>query len=172
MTEGSYTNTSADLWLLEQIQFCLQHNLNASLQTNPCMEWVIAGKSGRYLTRDIPECVSRNYGFSSSFRHRNLADDDELVQQCVLLGEPVAELLWMTAWQACSKPLEGLGDSAGRLLIMPPDALLERYPGLQPMVDLMRRQPMAAAELARKTAVPESIARRFVESARCAGALA
>ena len=94
MTDTSQATGSAELWLLEQIQFCLQHNLNASLQTNPCVELVVAGEAQKYLAVDIPECVSQNVSQRSSFRHRHLNPDDELLHHCLQQGSPINELVW------------------------------------------------------------------------------
>jgi len=173
MANDASLTVSAEQWLLEQIRFCKQHGLNASLQTNHCVEWIVAGEAQLYIAVDIPECVSRNYATSRRFRHRNLSPDDELLQRCLKQGDPLSELLWLVAWQSA----EDLEDTAigSRLIRRPPPRLIEQYPDIAILADALEQnggQIFDLQQLSRESRLAEDVVRRFMMSARVAGALA
>ncbi|MDO6680996.1 MULTISPECIES: hypothetical protein [unclassified Oceanobacter] len=177
MSDRAFQWAGAEFWLLEQVQFCLQHQLNASLQTSHHGEIIVAGGAQRFIEHDIPECVTRHFSPSSSFKHRSLSADDPMALQA-LIGRPVRELLWRCGWQAWhGEPLPGAcPDCCGRMVLMPDDSLFDAVvetegPVIRQLAWLLSRQAMTARQLANRSGAPAALAERFFAAAECAGLL-
>ena len=103
MAAAEQPDLCRDCWVLEQVQFCIEHRLNSLLLVEPACELVIDGKTGRYakrLARTVKSKWSLAKGLGSfSLRQSTLKDDDPSVQEVRKKGRPLDELLWQCAWK-------------------------------------------------------------------------
>ncbi|MFK4754023.1 hypothetical protein [Oceanobacter antarcticus] len=177
MSEIAVQLAGSELWLLEQVQFCLQHELNASLQTSHYLAIIVAGGARRFVECEIPECITRHYRQASSFRHCSLSADDPLVGRA-LAGQPVSELLWRCAWQAWNGDVlpGGSFNRRGRLRALPAahllvEGLTAERELIQQLAKLLYQQALTSRQLADLSGAPDALAERFFATAECAGLL-
>jgi len=109
MAAAEQPDLCRDGWVLEQVQFCMEHHLNSSLLIEPACELVIAGAEGRYIKR-LARTVKSKWSLARgkghfSLRHSSLPDDDPIVDEVKKTGRPLSELLWQCAWHWSSGQL-------------------------------------------------------------------
>lgn len=95
-------------WLYEQIRFCMDHALDAVLQTSHEFDYVVLGREQLYFRREsiLPEAVRRN--FPVTFRHKTIGDQPEIRNLALEQGRPLSELIWSCAWHMSESSLTGL----------------------------------------------------------------
>lgn len=175
MAVAEQPNPCRECWVLEQVQFCIEHRLNSLLLVDPACELVIDGKTGRYarrLARTVKSKWSLSKGLGSfSQRQSTLKDDDPSVQEVRKQGRPLDELLWQCAWKM----------SNGRLLpgCRKDDVVkLKRWPNLTrvsssahslKIAALLSAQPLSLTVAARVLNIDEKEVFQFYSAARYAG---
>lgn len=87
-----------DGWLLEQLQFCQEHALDAVLQVANDYELVILGQERLYARRDSSLPASVRKILPAGYRHKTMGDNPELRRWALDCGRPLEELVWNCAY--------------------------------------------------------------------------
>lgn len=87
-----------DSWLLEQVQFCQEHALDAVLQVGNDYELIILGHEGCFARRDSSLPMSVRRILPAGFRHRTMGDNPQLRSWALENSRPLEELVWDCAY--------------------------------------------------------------------------